>query len=249
MESWRDHGIVLAVRAHGEGGAVVSVLTETYGRHAGYVRGAGSSRLRGILEPGNLVQVEWRSRVADQLGSFAIEPERAITGPLLSDPLKLAALTSACALCDFALPEREAHPGLFHGLLALLDTMGNDDIWGAAYVMWEIAFMRELGFGLDFSRCVAGGDSNRLAYISPKSGRAVSVDAAAPYKEKLLPLPGFLKSPGLDGAGEAGMDDVLTGLKMNAYFLEHWVFVHHSRGLPEPRLILQDRFDRLGRAA
>ena len=221
MESWRDHGIVLAVRAHGEGGAVASVLTESYGRHAGYVRGAGGSRLRGILEPGNLVQVEWRSRIADQLGSFSIEPERAITGPMLGDSLKLAALTSACALCDYSLPERETHTGLFHGLLALLDAMNNSDdhIWGVSYVMWEIAFMRELGFGLDFSRCVAGGDSTRLAYISPKSGRAVSVDAAAPYKEKLLPLPGFLKSPYQQNEDPGAQAEILAGLKMNEYFL------------------------------
>lgn len=237
MENWRDHGIVLSVRGHGENGAVVSLLTENHGRHAGYVRGAGGTRLRGIVEPGNLVSAAWSSRVSDHLGAFVLEPERAITGPLLGDPLRLSALISACSLCDVALPERELHPGLFHGLLALLEML-EGDAWGPAYVMWEIAFMRELGYGLELNKCVAGGDPETLAYVSPKSGRAVSEEKAAPYKEKLLPLPDFLKP------GGSAMDDaeVLKGLKMTGYFLEHWVFVH-GKSLPEPRMRFQSRLE------
>lgn len=244
MESWRDHGIVLSVRPHGEGGAVVSLLTEQYGRHAGYVRGIGSSKNRGIIEPGNLVDASWSSRVADQLGTFLIEPERAITAPLMTDPLRLAALISACSLCDAALPEREVHPGLFHGLLALLETL-EGDAWGPAYILWEIAFMRELGFGIDFSRCAAGGDAGAIAYMSPKSGCAVSEEKGQPYKDRLLPLPDFLK-PGGRSTNDA---EVLKGLVMTGYFLEHWVFTHHTKGVPEPRLRFQERMEMFLNAA
>ncbi|HEY8189511.1 MAG TPA: DNA repair protein RecO [Micavibrio sp.] len=238
MENWRDHGIVLSVRAHGESGAVVSLLTEGHGRHAGYVRGPASSKLRGVIEPGNLVNAAWSSRVSDHLGSFVIEPERAITGPLMNDPLRLSALISACSLCDAALPEREGHPGLFHGLLALLDTL-EGEAWGASYVMWEIAFMRELGFGLDLHGCAAGGDSAALAYVSPKSGRAVSAEKAEPYRDKLLELPDFLKP----GGSSIADDEILKGLKMTGYFLEHWVFAH-GKALPEPRARFQARMER-----
>lgn len=238
MESWRDQGIVLSVRPHGEGGAVVNLLTEEYGRHAGYVRGVGSAKNRGIIEPGNLVSAAWSSRVSDQLGFFVIEPQRAITGPLMGDPLRLSALISACSLCDAALPEREAHPGLFHGLLALLDTLGGEE-WGPAYIFWEIAFMRELGFGLDLRKCAGGGDVSTLAYISPKSGRAVSLAQAEPYKDKLIPLPDFLKPGGSDTSPQ----EILRGLKMNAHFLEHWVFAQSARGMPEPRLRFQARLE------
>lgn len=235
MESWRDHGIVLSVRGHGESGAVVSLLTEDHGRHAGYVRGAGGSKLRGVIQPGNLVAVTWSSRMSDQLGAFALEPERAITGPLLGDPLRLAALISACSLTDAGLPEREGHPGLFHGLLALLDML-EGDAWGPTYIMWEIAFMRELGFGLDLARCAGGGDPETLAYVSPKSGRAVSAEQGEAYKDKLIPLPDFLKP----GGSDIGEIEVLKGLKMNAYFLEHWVFVH-GKAMPEARVRFQER--------
>ncbi len=244
MENWQDQGIVLSVRGHGEHGAVVGLLTEHHGRHAGYVRGAASSRLRGIVEPGNLVAAVWSSRIADHLGSFAIEPLRAMTAPLMSDPLRFGALVSACSLCDACLPEREGHPGLFHGLLALIETL-EGEAWGPAYIMWEIALMRELGFGLDLGKCVAGGDNATLAYVSPKSGCAVSEEKAAPYKDKLLPLPDFLKP----GGSSIDSRQILCGLQMTGYFLEHWVFAQHTKGVPEPRLMFQARLERLGEAA
>ncbi|MGZ9096746.1 MAG: DNA repair protein RecO [Micavibrio sp.] len=244
MENWRDHGIVLSVRPHGEGGAVVSLLTENHGRHAGYVRGISSSKLRGVTEPGNLVSVAWSSRMSDQLGAFVIEPERAITGPLMGDPLRLAALISACSLSDAALPEREGHAGLFHGLLALLDAL-EGEAWGPSYIIWEIAFMRELGFGLELHKCAGGGDIATLAYISPKSGRAVSQAQAEPYKDKLLPLPDFLKP----GGSSIEPDEILLGLQMTGHFLEHWVFAQSTKGVPEPRLRFQARLEKSMQAA
>lgn len=240
MEEWQDQALVLSARAHGEGGAVVSVLTEHHGRHAGYVRGAKSSRMRGIIEPGNLVGVRWSARVADSLGSFVLEQEQNITAGLMADPVKLAAVQSACALCDEALPEREVHPGLFYGLQALFDAM-DTDIWGAAYVMWETAFLKELGFGLNLTRCAGGGDNQDLCYVSPKSGHAVSKAAGAPYKEKLLTLPGFLRPV----KGEVDDGSVYEGLQLTGYFMEHWVFNHHTRGVPAARIQFQERFERL----
>ena len=240
MESWEDQGIVLSVRAHGESGGVISLLTENNGRHAGYVRGVHSSKMRGVIEVGNLVDAHWQARVSDNLGFYNLEQIKSYSPNILSEPLKLSALQSACALCDQALPEREGHIGLFHGLLAFFETL-DSDIWGAAYIIWEIAFLRELGFSLDLSRCAGGGqDNSTLAYVSPKTGRAVSYEAGEPYKDKLLELPAFLKPNG----GPAEMDDVLTGLKLTGYFLEHWAFNHHSQGIPEQRLYFFDRMQR-----
>lgn len=239
MEQWQDQGIVLSARAHGESGAVVSILTENYGRHAGYIRGAHSSRQRGVIEPGNLVGVHWASRVADQLGTFTLEQERNLAAPALDEPLKLAALQSACALCDEALPERESHPGLFYGLHALLESMENP-FWGVTYIMWEIALLRELGFALNLTRCAGGGDPATLSWVSPKSGHAVSAEKGAPYGDKLLPLPAFLKPE----RGDATDDEILKGLRMTAHFLEHWVFNHHRSGVPAARLRFHERFEK-----
>lgn len=237
MESWRDQGLVLSARSHGEGGAVVALLTESNGRHAGYLHGAHSSKKRALIEPGTLVSVEWSARTSDNLGTYKLEEERGLSPMILNDPLKLGALLSACSLCDAALPEREGHAGLFFGLQALIDTLSSE-VWGAAYVMWEIALLKELGFGLELNKCAGGGDSNMLAYVSPKSGRAVSYAEGEPYKDKLLDLPSFLKPNG----GPADEEAVADGLKMTGHFLEYWVFAHHTKGVPEPRLRFEARY-------
>ena len=237
MERWEDQGIVLAAKAHGENGAIVSLLTENQGRHAGYVRGAHSSKMRGNLEVGNSVDVAWQARSEDQLGSFTLELRKNPSARFIHDSLRLAALQSACALCDQALPEREGHAGLYYGLEALTEAL-EGEVWAAAYVMWEIALLKELGFYLKLDECAGGGDASQLAYVSPKTGRAVSLDEGEPYKDKLLALPDYLKPQG--GGGDEA--DILKGLQMTGYFLAHWVFVHHTKGVPESRLRFQDRF-------
>lgn len=237
MEQWQDRAVILSVRPHGESGAVVSLLTAENGRQSGYMRGAFSSRNRGTLEVGNLVDAAWSSRVEGNLGTLTLEVRKSYAARILSDPLKLAALQSACSLCDQALPEKEGHSGLYLGLLAWLDVL-ESDVWAAAYVLWEMALLKELGFSLDLSRCAGGGDHRTLAYVSPKTGRAVSYAAGEPYKDKLLPLPSFLKPNGQAGDEE----DVILGLNMTGFFLEHWAFAHHARGIPEIRRRLFLRF-------
>jgi len=237
MDQWQDQAIVLAARRHGENGAIVSLLTREYGRRAGYVRGAFSSKNRGTLEVGNLVDAHWQSRLEGHLGSLTLELSRGTAAHFMDDALKLAALQSACALCDAGLPENEGHEGLYDGFEALLDVL-DSEIWGAAYVMWEIALLKELGFSLDLSKCAGGGDNQTLAYVSPKTGRAVSEEMAGPYKDRLLPLPEFLKPNG----GESDEEDVMTGLNLTGYFFQHWVFAHHSHGIPVARQRLHLRF-------
>lgn len=241
MEQWSDQGIVLSARPHGEGGAVVALLTENSGRHAGYVHGGMSSSKRSMLEVGTQVKAEWQARVSDGLGTYALEAERGLSSDVLQNSLKLAALQSACSLCDVALPEREGHAGLYHGLMALIDAFEGEH-WGVSYIMWEISLLRELGFRLELDKCAGGGDASELMYVSPKSGRAVSKAQAAPYKEKLLELPHFLRPPSMRGEDAGNDEDILSGLKMTGHFLEHWVFNHHTKGVPPSRILLQERF-------
>lgn len=242
MEQWQDQGIVLAVRPHGESGAIVSLLTEQNGRHAGYVRGAHSSKNRGSLEVGSLVDARWSSRVSEGLGSLTIELSQSYAPRIMQDATRLAALQSACALCDASLPEREGHPGLFHGFIALLETLEGEH-WAAAYVMWEISLLREMGFSLDLTKCAGGGDSGSLCYVSPKTGRAVSREHGALYKDRLLKLPAFLRP--LTARPEEKLsyeEDILSGLNLTGHFLEHWAFTHHAQGIPEARLRFYARF-------
>jgi DNA repair protein RecO (recombination protein O) len=236
MLEWQDSGIILSVRGHGETGGVVSILTRDHGRAMGYVYGATSSRTRGSLEIGNLVAVNWTAKSSDQLGTFTLEIEKSYAAHVMDDPVKLTALQSACALADKTMPEREKHVGMFEGTKALMAAF-ETDIWAPTYIYWEIGLLRELGFGLDLSKCVSTGDVENLIYVSPKSGCAVSRHAGEIYKEKLLHLPPFLR-------GEGGFEDqdILDGLKLTGHFLLHRVFSLANSNLPEPRLRLEEKY-------
>lgn len=236
MESWTDQGIVISVKPHGENGAVVALLTEALGRHVGYVRGAQSAKKRGVLQLGNLCTAQWQARVSDSMGSYALEQERNLASAVWDEPLQLQALMAACALCESLLPEREPHPGLFYGLQALFENLDGEN-WGAIYIAWEIALLKELGFGLDLSRCAGDGDPETLCYVSPKSGCAVSEKAGEPYKDMLIELPDFLKPHGQD----ASISEIIKGLEMTSYFFENRVFAQHYAGIPDQRLRLEEK--------
>lgn len=242
---WTDRGIVLSARKHGETSAVVSALTAGHGRHAGLVRGA--KRAGGTYEPGNLIALRWRARLDEHLGNYSAELSHSFAAPILDDPLRLAALAAACALVDSALPERENHGKVFESLAALLALLesGKDEEWPAAFVRFEIDLLRDLGFGLDLSRCTVTGAADGLAFVSPKTGRAVSKEAGAPYRDKLLPLPGFLVAE----AKSASPSEVLQGLRLTGFFLERHVFAPHGLALPSARARLMDRLGALDNLA
>jgi DNA repair protein RecO (recombination protein O) len=236
MLEWQDSGIILSVRGHGETGGIASILTRDHGRAMGYVYGATSGKMRGVLEPGNLVHIEWKAKSNDQLGNFALELEKSIAADVMDDPAKLTAMQSACAVADKTLPERENHAGLYEGTKALMASFATD-IWAPTYIYWEIGLLRELGFGLDLSKCAATGGQEDLIYVSPKSGCAVSAAAGAIYKERLLALPPFLR-----GQGGFAESDILDGLKLTGHFLRHRVFSLSNTNLPEARLRLEEKF-------
>ena len=233
---WRDDGIVLSLRKHGESSVVVHLLTREHGRHSGLVRGGNSKKQRGILQPGNEVHANWRARLEEHLGGYSIELLDGHAARLLSDPGRLAAMSSACAVANSCLAEREPHPDLFASLRALLTVLIEEE-WAAAYVAWELSLLAELGFGLDLSQCVATGKTDDLIYVSPKSGCAVSAEAGADYRKKLLPLPQFLIGRG--GAENAALGD---GLKLTGYFLDRYMLGPHGKLLPDARARLVDRW-------
>lgn len=234
-----DDAIVLSARRHGEANAVLSVLTREHGRHMGLVKGGASRRQRPMLEIGNRLKVTWRARLDEQLGNFTAEPVDAVSAVLLHDPLKLAALAAACAVADIVLPEREPHEDVYQATARLTDAItGESASWPAEYVRWELELLTALGFGLDLTRCAVTGARDDLAFVSPKTGRAVSRAAGQGYVDRLLPLPAFLL-----GAAQSDRSDHLAGLRLTGYFIDRHVL--HGP-VTDKRLETRSRFiDRL----
>ncbi len=228
---WRDHGILLTTRRHGETAAIVEVFTEAHGRHAGVVRGGTSRKIAPILQPGAQLDVLWRARLEEHIGTFQVEPLRSRAAAAFSGRLALAGLNAVVSLLSFCLPEREPHPAIYIQTEQLMDLLGQDAVWPLAYLRWELALLEELGFGLDLSCCAVTGVTEGLIYVSPKTGRAVSAGGAGDWADRLLPLP-----PCLRGKGTAPDTEVVQALHTTGYFMENRVapaLGHHP--LPEAR--------------
>jgi DNA repair protein RecO (recombination protein O) len=230
---WSDAAIVLSARPYGETGLITDVLTREHGRRLGLVRGG---KARAALQPGNGLSLTWRARLAEQLGSFAIELARARAGALMESRDSLTGLNAFCAVVGAALPEHQAHAGLHDAAEILLDAMAAEDFrhWGPLYVRWEAGLLEALGFGLDLSRCAATGAVQDLIYVSPRTGRAVSEVAGADYASRLLPLPQFL----LGASPAPDLSATRAGLKLTGHFLLERVLVPYGREMPQARLRL-----------
>jgi len=233
--------IVVALRPHGEHGAVVRLMTPEHGLQAAYVRGARGRRLRPVLLPGNQVEAALSARTETQLPQATVELTHS-RGPLLAEPLPAAAIDWACALTATVLPEGQPYPRLFEaldGLLAAVEAAPSASGWGAALVRYELLLLAELGFGLDLDRCAVSGSNDDLVAVSPRSGRAVSAAEAEPYSGKLLHLPRFVRE-----GGTAPWPDILDGLDLTGHFLMRDLLTDRSAPVGEARIRLVERLRR-----
>lgn len=238
-----DDAFVLAARSHGDTGAVVDLLTAEHGRRGAYVAGGASRRMRPFLQAGAQVTVDYRARTSEHLGAARLEPVGQGPSALFDDPLALIGLNAAAAVAQGALPEREPHPGAFLAFQALMAAFAVPEVWPAVFVKFEAGLLDDLGFGLDLSRCASTGTTDDLVWVSPRTGRAVSAEAGAPYSDRLLALPPFLLG------AQAGLrdGDVRAGFALTGHFLEQFVFNPLNRPLPPARVWMLDKLGEAGR--
>ncbi len=242
MLTWSDDAAVLASRPFGETSVIVEVFSRDQGRHAGVVRGGASRKTAPTLQPGAQVHVTWKARLNEHLGSFTVEPVRSRAAQAMSDRLALAGLNAVTSLLVQVLPEREAHAPLYDRTINLLDLLGQADLWPLAYLRWEQALLEEMGFGMDLSACAVRGVNEDLAFVSPKTGRAVSREAAGEWADRLLPLP-----PVLAGKGDADASQIVTALGTTGFFIENRLIKGlGDRPMPVARQRLLDAIARQG---
>ena len=230
---WRDEGLIIGVRKHGERSAIVEAMTRAHGRHLGLVRGGRSARLGATLQPGNTVGLVWRARLDEHLGAYAVEPLSLRAGRLMGSALALAGVNYLAALIRL-LPERNSHEGVYETLSLIADALDDDALASPLVARFEAQMLAECGFALDLSRCAATGATDGLVYVSPKSGRAVSAKAGAPWRDRLLPLPDFLR----DGArleARPSAEDIADAFRLTGFFLARDLFAPSGAQLPDSR--------------
>jgi DNA repair protein RecO (recombination protein O) len=229
---WQGEAILLASRPHGEAAAIVELFTEARGRHAGVVPGGAGRRMAAVLQPGAQLAVAWRARTEAQIGTCTVELLRPRAAALMAEPAALAALSSTCALLARAMPERAPHPGLYRATVVLLDALAELPDWPVLYLHWELRLLAELGFALDLGRCAVTGATEGLAYVSPRTGRAVTAAAAGAWADRLLPLPACLAP----GGGPATAAALAEGMALTGHFLARALVPDSTaRPLPEAR--------------
>jgi DNA repair protein RecO (recombination protein O) len=227
---WIDEAIVLGVRRHGETSVIAELMTQAHGRHLGLVRGGAGTRLRGVLQPGNAAQVTWRARLDEHLGNFAVEGTNLRAARYLTDAYAVHGVTHLAALCRL-LAEREPHAPIYGTLDAILDILDDPHAAAASIARFELDLLAELGFGLDLQSCAATGATADLIYVSPRSGRAVSRAAGAPYHDRLMALPAFLH----DDTEPVSAADLAQAFALTGFFLDRHAFAPRGLAVPEAR--------------
>ncbi|RDJ14518.1 DNA repair protein RecO [Rhizobium grahamii] len=225
---WHDRAIILGVKRHGENSVIAEVMTRERGRHLGMVRSGRSRAMQPVLQPGNEVEVTWRARLDEHLGEFRVEPLTLRAARLMETATAVYGVQAVGALLRL-LPERDPHPHLFEALEVILDNLHNPADAGELFVRFELAVLNDLGFGLDLTECAATGVRSDLLYVSPKSGRAVSRAAGAPWADKMLLLPPFLNS---EQNRAADIDSLNAAFRLTAFFLHRHVY--EPRGVEAP---------------
>jgi DNA repair protein RecO (recombination protein O) len=239
---WIDNAIVLGARPFGEGKLVAEVFSREHGRYGGVVHAGRKSAP--ILQAGNVVHAGWKARLSEQLGFYnPLELTEPHATRLLDDPIALAGLSSAVTMIRAATPERHAYPQLYDALIVLIEAMPHTDVWPALYTRYELGLLAALGYGLDLTRCAVTGETEGLAWVSPRTGRAATAEAGAPHADLLLRLPPFL----VDAEAELQSGDVADAFALSGYFLERRLFDQRGEGMPEARRRLIERLGFAGR--
>jgi DNA repair protein RecO (recombination protein O) len=229
---WRDEGLIIGVRRHGEASTIVEAMTRAHGRHLGLVRGGRSARLRATLQPGNTVGLVWRARLDEHLGSFAVEPLTLRAGRLMGSALALAGINYLAALVR-VLPERDPHETVYEAASLIAEAL-DSALAPTLIARFEAQILAECGFRLDLSRCAATGATDRLVYVSPKSGRAVSAEAGAPWRDRLLPLPPFLRE-GAPLEARPSAEEIADAFRLTGFFLARALLSLRGEPLPDSR--------------
>lgn len=228
---WDDEGIILHTRPHGEQQIIVTLLTKEHGRHKGICR--VSKGRRTLCESGTSVRAHWQARLEEHLGAWTLESLNTPLGFILSDALALQSLNAACALVEVCTAEREPAPKVFEALSSFIASFDGTRAWLQAYCLFEIVLVEHAGIRLDLKHCAVTGTQKDLIYVSPRSGRAASKDVGAPYKEKLLPLPDFLRPGNVRKMPK--VEEIIEALDLTGYFLTRYFFISHDQEMPSAR--------------
>ncbi len=226
-----DEGYIVNILKYGENSLIITIVSVGHGKITGFVKGALTKKKLGVFQLGNKISFNAYARLEDNMPSLkGIELLSSAAPSVLTNPQKLAVLSSFCELCYKTLPENEPLEGLIRSVICFMENLSADD-WLKNYAVFEFRLLYFLGIGLDLGSCVVSGRIDHLAYVSPKSGRAVCEEVGRPYQEKLFKYPHFALHRNIVPT----LKDVLDLLSMTEFFLKKNFFAVHGLKFPQNR--------------
>ena len=107
--------------------------------------------------------------------------------------------------------EKQQNAFMYEKSLSLIkDICKNKEDWIKSYIFWEIDLLSDIGYGLDLTECAVTSEKENLKFVSPSSGRAVTIEGAGSYKDKLFKLPNFL----INRSSEYNNEDLENALSL-----------------------------------
>lgn len=225
-----DQGIIINLKKYGEKSLIIKIFSQHHGVYKGFVKYASSSKNNQIFQIGNQIAFDYVARLEDSLGSFLCNDlMENYSSKFVFDKLRLNCAKSIISIIDNYFLERENFNILYQNFVNFLQDLGNSKIQDsqiiANFVKLELLILECLGYGIDLSSCVVTNSRVNLAYVSPKSAHAVSVEAGQKYADKLLKLPFFLaQKHNLETLNNVDNSDLEAGLKLSGFFLEKFLF-------------------------
>lgn len=232
---FEDQGIIIEVRSHSEKSAIVKVFSQQNGIYLGYVKNIISKKNKLIFQAGNLISFQWHSRIEDKLGSFTYcDLLKSYMSRIIFDKVRFYSLNTIMQIINDNFHERDPMPQLYSKFFDYCELLTGANIVDEKvflnHIIVEFEILNELGYGIDLSSCAVTSSDKDLAYVSPKSARAVSREVGEPYKEKILKLPKFLLAyaQGSMSHDLTKMPDSINlsesneGVQLTGYFLEKY---------------------------
>jgi DNA repair protein RecO (recombination protein O) len=229
--------LIIYSQKQGENNLLVTLFSKENGVFKSIVRAGAAKKRIAHFQVGNVLEGCWKGRLEENLGNFSGVVVKNYNSLFLRESKKILILKTITEVLALSIREGQSYDRLFDDTLEFLDYIAEHDVGYEDYVGYELRFLKDLGFGIDLSRCSLSGKKDNLYYISPNTGHAATREAGKIYHNNLLILPGFLR-----GGGSLDDDELERSFKLSGYFIDKRLLDPYGKKMPFSRKLLQGIF-------
>ena len=217
---WGDAAFLLSKSKYNENSIIAEVYTENYGKKSGIIFGASSRKTKNYLQIGNKIHVNYSSKDENSIGHFKVEIIKALTPLFFDNKKKLLCLTSAINLVKLLTAEAQKNSQIFNLIEHLYISMNRED-WIKQYILWELKFLKLIGYDLELKNLVNKQIENNNVKYYVKSNNQIKF------------VPNFLVD---DSQNIIDKENLLNGLKIVGDYLEKSILKPNNINFPNSRI-------------